>query len=69
VPPGRDSAGFARVVPWHADALEVVIAEGDIKLSHLAHRAECSLTVFELSPPFMGIETRGAPQEIVAFRT
>jgi hypothetical protein len=32
---------------------------------HLAHRAECSLTVFELSSPFRGIETRGAPELIV----
>ena len=44
------------------EALEVVIAEGDVKLKHLARRPECSLTVFEAVLPFRGIETKSAPE-------
>jgi len=62
-------AGTAVASPvWfrlHSGALEVVIAEGDIKLRHLARRAECCLTVFEAVPQFRGVETRGAPELVV----
>ncbi len=47
---------------WHDGAFEVVIAEGDMKLRHLATRRECVLLVFETVPPFRGIEVRGAPE-------
>jgi hypothetical protein len=63
----RDGTAHASPV-WfrlHSDALEVVIAEGDIKLRHLAYRGECFLTVFETKPPFRGVETR-RPPELVA---
>lgn len=46
----------------HDGALEVVIANGDIKLKHLARRRECTLTVFEAARPFRGVETRGTPE-------
>jgi PPOX class probable F420-dependent enzyme len=46
---------------WHDDAFEVVIAAGDVKLSHLARRPQCSLTVFETVRPFRGVEVRGTP--------
>jgi Pyridoxamine 5'-phosphate oxidase len=48
----------------HADALEVVIAEGDVKLGDLARRPECTLTVFEATPPFRGVRIDGAPELI-----
>ncbi len=59
----RDGTALASPV-WfrlNSDLLEVVIAQGDIKLRHLARRPKCSLTVFEAVPPFRGVETRGAP--------
>jgi hypothetical protein len=40
------------------DAFEVVIAENDVKLRHLAVRPECELLVFETVPPFRGIRVR-----------
>ena len=40
------------------DAFEVVIAENDVKLRHLAVRPECELLVFEAVPPFRGIRVR-----------
>jgi len=40
-------------------AFEVVIAEGDVKLRHLARDPRCILVVFEAVPPFRGIEARG----------
>ena len=43
-------------------AFEVVIAEDDVKLRHLARRPECVLVVFETVPPFRGIEVRGTPE-------
>jgi hypothetical protein len=63
----RDGTALASPV-WcrlHAGALEVVIAEGDIKLAHLARRAECSLTVFEAVAPCAGVQTRRAPEFVV----
>jgi hypothetical protein len=42
--------------------LEVVIAEGDVKLRHLARDPRCILLVFETVPPFRGIEVRGEPE-------
>jgi hypothetical protein len=38
---------------------EVVIAEGDVKLRHLARDPRAILVVFESVPPFRGIEVRG----------
>jgi hypothetical protein len=49
----------------HGSAVEVVIAEGDIKLAHLARRQQCSLTVFEAVAPFRGVETRRGPELVV----
>jgi Pyridoxamine 5'-phosphate oxidase len=40
------------------DTFEVVIAEDDVKLRHLAVRPECELVVFETVPPFRGIRVR-----------
>ena len=40
------------------DTFEVVIAENDVKLRHLATRPECELLVFEAVPPFRGIRVR-----------
>ena len=56
--------GTALVTPvwfrWTGEAFEVVIAEGDVKLGHLARNRQCILVVFEAVPPFRGIEVRGA---------
>ncbi len=41
------------------DAVEVVIAKGDVKLKHLGRDPHCSLVVFETVPPFRGVEFRG----------
>ena len=58
--------GSAHVSPvwfrWLGGAFEVVIAEGDVKLRHLARTPECVLVVFEAVPPFRGIEARGMPE-------
>ena len=43
-------------------AFEVVIAEGDVKLAHLARDPRSALVVFEAVPPFRGIEVRGEPE-------
>jgi PPOX class probable F420-dependent enzyme len=55
--------GTALVSPvWFrfADGVfEVVIAEGDVKLRHLARDPRAILVVFESAPPFRGIEVRG----------
>ena len=50
----RDGTALASPVWFRLDSgvLEVVIAQGDIKLRHLARRPKCSLTVFEAVPPF-----------------
>ena len=58
--------GSALVTPvwfrWARGAFEVVIAEGDVKLRHLARDPRCILVVFEAVPPFRGVEVRGAPE-------
>ena len=55
--------GSALVSPvwfrWNDDAFEVVIAEDDIKLRHLAKDPRCILVVFEAVRPFRGVEARG----------
>jgi Pyridoxamine 5'-phosphate oxidase len=43
------------------NAFEVVIAEGDVKLRHLAHDPRCSLLVFESVAPFRGLRVDGEP--------
>jgi PPOX class probable F420-dependent enzyme len=47
---------------WADGAFEVVVAEGDVKLRHLARDQRCVLVVFESVPPFRGVEVRGIPQ-------
>jgi PPOX class probable F420-dependent enzyme len=58
--------GTALVSPvwfrWADGAFEVVVAEGDIKLRHLARDPRCILVVFEAVPPFRGVEVRGVPE-------
>jgi PPOX class probable F420-dependent enzyme len=44
---------------WNDDAFEVVIAEGDVKLTHLRRDRRWVLVVFEATPPFRGLELRG----------
>lgn len=45
-----------------ADAeLQVVIAEGDVKLRHLAARPTCALLIFETLSPFRGLRVEGEP--------
>jgi PPOX class probable F420-dependent enzyme len=60
--------GSALVSPvwfrWNDGAFEVVIAEGDVKLRHLAANPECILVVFEAVPPFRGVEVRGTAELI-----
>ena len=59
----KDGAAVTSPV-WfqHAnDGLEVVIAENDLKLRHLAARPQCSLVVFETVPPFRGVRVAGTP--------
>jgi hypothetical protein len=43
---------------FRGDTFEVVIAEDDVKLRHLAACPECELLVFEAVPPFRGIRVR-----------
>ena len=49
---------------WSDGAFEVVIAEGDSKLRHLARDPRCVLVVFETVPPFRGVEVRGLAELI-----
>jgi PPOX class probable F420-dependent enzyme len=60
--------GSANVSPvwfrWADGAFELVIADGDVKLRHLARDPRCVLVVFEAVPPFRGVEVRGAPELI-----
>ena len=60
--------GSALVSPvwfrWVGEAFEVVIAEGDLKLRHLARDPRCALLVFEAVRPFRGVEVRGAAELI-----
>ena len=43
---------------FQGDTFEVVIAENDVKLRHLAACPECELLVFETVPPFRGVRVR-----------
>ena len=43
---------------FHDNHFEIVIAEGDVKLRHLAARPQCELVVFEAVPPFRGVRVR-----------
>jgi Pyridoxamine 5'-phosphate oxidase len=45
-----------------ADALEVVVARGDVKLAHLSRHPQCTLTVFEAVPPFRGLQIDAVPE-------
>ena len=60
--------GSANVSPvwfrWAGGSFEVVIAEGDVKLRHLARDPRCILLVFEAAPPFRGVEVRGTGELI-----
>ena len=47
---------------WRDGAFEVVIAEGDVKLRHLARDPRCVLVVFEAVRPFRGVEVRGTAE-------
>ena len=47
---------------WIDDRFEVVIAEGDVKLRHLARDPRCLLVVFEAVRPFRGVEVRGVAE-------
>jgi hypothetical protein len=49
---------------FHDGAFEVVLAEGDVKRSHLARTPQCILVVFEAVPPFRGVEVKGEPELI-----
>lgn len=40
------------------NTFEVVIAQYDVKLRHLAARPQCELVVFEAVPPFRGVRVR-----------
>jgi hypothetical protein len=51
---------------FHDNAFEVVVAEDDVKLRHLAARPECSLVVFEAVPPFRGVRVEGTPALLTA---
>jgi PPOX class probable F420-dependent enzyme len=59
-----DGTPLASPVWFHfaGDAVEVVIAKGDVKLKHLGRDPHCSLVVFETVPPFRGVEFRGAAE-------
>ena len=58
--------GSALVSPvwfrWSDGRFEVVIAEGDVKLRHLARDQRCVLVVFEAVRPFRGVEVRGVAE-------
>ena len=60
----RDGSAATSPVWFREDAgaLEVVIAHDDVKLTHLARRPHCTLTVFEAAPPFRGIQIDGVPE-------
>ena len=46
---------------FHDGCFEVVIAENDVKLRHLAAQPRCSLVVFEAVPPFRGVRVEDEP--------
>ena len=39
-----------------------MVAEGDVKLKHLARRPGCVLVVFEVVPPFRGVRVEAEPE-------
>ena len=43
----------------HDGAFEIVIAEGDPKLSHLRRDPRCTFMAFEAEPPFAGVKVEG----------
>jgi hypothetical protein len=49
---------------FHDGSFEVVIAEGDVKLSNLRRRQECLLIVFETVAPFRGVRVEG-PRRLI----
>jgi Pyridoxamine 5'-phosphate oxidase len=60
----RKDGGAATSPVWFRfrdSCFEVVIAENDVKLRHLAAHPRCSLVVFETVPPFRGIRVEDAP--------
>ena len=58
--------GSALVSPvwfrWSDGGFEVVIAQGDLKLRHLARDPRCILVVFEAVRPFRGVEVRSVAE-------
>src|SRR5437016_4749608 len=58
---------------WNDGAFEVVIAEDDVKLTHLRRDRRCILVVFEATPPFRGVELRSEGElvegDVTAART
>jgi PPOX class probable F420-dependent enzyme len=60
----NDGSAFVSPVwfRWAGGVFEVVIADGDVKLRHLARDPRCILIVFESVPPFRGVEARGVPE-------
>ncbi len=60
----RDGTAFTRPVWYrrHGGAFEVVIAEGDAKLTHLRRDPRCTLVVFDTEPPFRGVAVTGDAQ-------
>jgi hypothetical protein len=47
---------------FHQGAFEVVLADGDVKRQHLARTPACLLVIFEVVPPFRGVEIKGEPE-------
>jgi Pyridoxamine 5'-phosphate oxidase len=47
---------------FHEGVFEVVLAEDDVKRQHLARTPACVLVIFEMAPPFRGVEVRGEPE-------
>lgn len=62
----KDGSAFTSPVwfRWTDGGFEVVIAEGDVKLRHLARDPRCVLVIFETVAPFRGIEVRDEPEII-----
>ncbi|MET0800575.1 MAG: pyridoxamine 5'-phosphate oxidase family protein [Actinomycetota bacterium] len=60
----KDGSAFTTPVwfHWNDGTFEVVIANRDVKLGHLARDPRCTLVVFEAVPPFRGIEVRGVAE-------
>src|SRR3954451_8830636 len=58
----RDGSAATSPVWFRYDDVEVVVAQGDIKLKHLARRPGCVLVVFEAVPPFRSIRVAAEPE-------